>query len=599
MRVNQYFPLPLILRQILVATVLVICASGSLLSQIYVLDAKINLTAGVVVYSVGDITNTGNNATLSNEGELISLGDIVNSNTATLQGGGQYTLEGDWTNSATFDAGISTVTFEGATNSTVTSGGDAFYNVELSKTTADLLLADGMAITNDLNFVSDDNKVSLAGNDLSFGASATVTSYDDNEYIVTGGTGEVKKTDLGTTEFVFPVGFDASTYNPLTLVQSASGTVDEFGVRVLENVLANGGTGLALTEGVVDASWEVTEATAGGSDLTLTGQWAGSDELTGFDRNDSGISRYDGAGWDLTNADAGAAAGTDPYTHTRSGFGELGFFAVGSEPLMDYLAISSVAILQGPYDTGTGIMNDNLRAAAPVLIPETEPYTSLSNFTHVGRGGDETVDAAVFGDAAIIDDDIVDWVFLELRDKAAPATVLQTKSALIQRDGDIVDLDGVSEVRFVGMVGDDYYFAVRHRNHLGILTSVVLPLSRAATSYDFTTAQSQAYGDNPMVDMSGVFGLWGGGSSEDNEVKYQGSNNDRDVVKNDILNASGNVFNFLTYSYSAYELSDHNLDGVVKYQGANNDSDLLKNNVLQHPDNIFNLLTYTILQQLP
>ena len=584
------------MKNILFSILLVICACGSLLSQIFVGDAQINIIAGEVLYSAGDITNT-DSSIFTNEGELITLGDIINSNTATLQGDGQYTLEGDWMNSATFNAGISTTTFEGAMNSTVTSGGDPFYNVELSKTTANLLLADAMAITNDLNFVSDDNKVSLGNNELTFGASASITGYDSNKYIITGGTGEVKKTGLWTTEFVFPVGFNSSTYNPLTLVQSVSGTVDEFGVRVLENVLVNGGTGLALTEGVIDASWEVTEATAGGSNLTLTGEWAGSDELTGFDRNDSGISRYDGTGWDLTNADAGAAAGTDPYTRIRSGVMDVGFFAIGGENLMDYLAISSIAILQGPYDMGTGLMNDNLRAAAPVLIPETEPYTSLSNFTHVGRGGGEMVAPAVFTPTG--NDAIVDWVFIELRDKNAPTTVLQTKSALIQRDGDIVDLDGVSEVRFVGMVDDGYYFAVRHRNHLGILTSEVLALSRAATSYDFTTAQSQAYGSNPMVEMSGVFGLWGGDSSEDNEVKYQGSNNDRDHVKNDILSASGNGFNFLTYSYSAYELSDHNLDGVVKYQGANNDSDLVKNNVLYHPGNIFSLLTYTILQQLP
>lgn len=591
------FPSAFLLRQICTATVFVIFAPGSLLSQIYVQDARINITAGSVLYSAGDITNTGNNAALANEGTLTTLGDIINSGTATLQGDGQYTLEGDWTNSATFDAGNSTVTFEGATNSNITSGGDAFYNIELSKTAAGLLLEDGMAIANDLHFVSDDNKVFLADHNLIFGASATVSSYDDNEYIVTGGTGEVKKTGLGTTEFVFPVGYDAITYSPLTIVQSASGTVDEFGVRALENVLADGGTGLVLTEGVVDASWEVTEAVAGGADLTLTGQWVSGDELTGFDRDDSGISRYDGSGWDLTNADAGAAAGTDPYTRTRDGLAEVGFFAVGSEPLMDYLALTPVVFLQGPYNTSTGLMDDNLRAASPVLIPEAEPYTSLSNFTHVGRGGSEKVAPAVFEPTG--NDAIVDWVFLELRDKNTPETVLQTKSALIQKDGDIVELDGVSEVRFMGMAGDDYYLAVRHRNHLGILTAAVLTLSRTATSYDFSTAQSQAYGNNPMMDMSGVFGLWGGDASEDNKVTFQGLNNDSDQVKNGILNAPGNVFNLLTYAYSAYELSDYDLDGVVKYQGADNDSDLVKNNVLVHPGNVFGILTYAILQQLP
>ena len=530
------------MKNLLFSILLVSCFSGSLLAQIFVRDAQINIIAGAVLYSAGDITNT-DSSTFTNEGELITPGDIINSNTATLQGDGLYTIEGDWMNSATFDAGISTATFQGATNSNVTSGGDAFYNVEMSKTTANLLLADAMAITNDLNFVSDNNQVSLGNNELTFGASASITGYDSNKYIITGGTGEVKKTGLWTTEFVFPVGFNADSYNPITLVQSVSGTVDEFGVRVLENVLANNGSGIALTEGVVDASWEVTEATLGGSDLTLTGQWAGSDELTGFDRNDSGISRYDGTGWDLTNADAGAATGTDPYTRNRSGVENVGFFAIGSEILMDYLAISPVAILQGPYNTGTGLMSDNLRVAAPVLIPETEPYTSLSNFTHVGRGGGETVDPAVFGLTG--NDAIVDWVFIELRDKNAPATVLQTKSALIQRDGDIVDLDGVSEVRFVGMVDDDYYFAVRHRNHLGVMSANTFTLSRVQTVIDFTSIST--YGTNAQIDLvGGGMGMWSG------DVDYSGVIDAAD--RSDVWN-NRNLFGYIE--------SDATLDGIT------------------------------------
>jgi len=399
----------------------------------------------------------------------------------------------------------------GATNSKVTSGGDAFYDVELAKTTADLLLTDDMVVIHDLEFVSDDNQVSIADNDLTFGPSATVTSYDDNEYIVTGGVGEVKKTDLGTTAFVFPVGYNASTYNPLTLVQSVSGVVDEFGVRVLQNVLANGGSGLALTEGVVDASWEVTEAVAGGSDLTLTAQWVGTDELPGFDRDDSGISRYDGTGWDLTNADAGMAAGADPYTRTRSGVAALGYFAVGGVDLMTYLAVTLKAFLQGPYSGP--LMDDSLRSQS--LIPLVEPYTALANFTQVGRGGGETVSPAVFVPTG--NDAIVDWVFLELRDKNTPSTVLETRSALVQRDGDIVDIDGISELRFIGIGDDDYYLAVRHRNHLGTMSANTFSLSRTQTDIDFTSIAT--FGTNAQADLGGgVMGLWTGDSDNTGTV---------------------------------------------------------------------------------
>ncbi|MEO7174430.1 MAG: hypothetical protein ABIV51_01325 [Saprospiraceae bacterium] len=593
------------MKNILFLILFVLSAPCSLLAQIYLDGSTMTIKSGAVVYSKGDVT-TVDNAILNNEGSLITLRDINNVGTATMQGNGQYTLQGDWNNSATFLAGTSSVNFEGSNNSTVTSGGGSFYDLNLAKTAADLLLADDMLLSHDLEFVSDDNLVFIVDNDLSFGVSATVTSYDDNDYIVTGGAGVVRRSDLGATAFVFPIGFDANTYNPITIVQSVDGIVDEFGVRVLEVVFSEGGSGSVFFEDVVDATWELTEALAGGSDLTITAQWAGTDELIGFNRNDCGISRYDGSGWDLSNADAGMAAGADPYTRTRSGVTEVGYFAVGGVQLMTYVALTPKVFLQGAYSTSSNLMSDNLRTIyqAPPnetlrLLPLIEPYSALSNFTHVGRGGGETVDPSVLDNTGDINHDIVDWVFLELRDKNASSSVLQTRSALLQRDGEIVDIDGVSEVRFEGVASDDYYLSVRHRNHLGVRTPSVLTLSRTAVGHDFTTAQSQANGSNPMFDISGVFCLWAGNSSLDDKVRYQGTSNDRDAIKNDILSHPGNLFNILTYTYTGYSPSDLNLDSKVKYQGTNNDPDVIKNNILSHPGNVFNILTYTISQQLP
>ena len=44
-------------------------------------------------------------------------------------------------------------------------------------------------------------------------------------------------------------------------------------------------------------------------------------------------------------------------------------------------------------------------------------------------------------------DAIVDWVFVELRN-ASGNTVVDSRAALLQRDGDVVDVDGVSPLRF-------------------------------------------------------------------------------------------------------------------------------------------------------
>jgi hypothetical protein len=54
-----------------------------------------------------------------------------------------------------------------------------------------------------------------------------------------------------------------------------------------------------------------------------------------------------------------------------------------------------------------------------------------------------------------------------LRDENDPAVIVQRRAGLIQRDGDIVDLDGVSPLTFTGGASGNYYVTVRHRNHLG------------------------------------------------------------------------------------------------------------------------------------
>ena len=67
--------------------------------------------------------------------------------------------------------------------------------------------------------------------------------------------------------------------------------------------------------------------------------------------------------------------------------------------------------------------------------------------------------------------------------------------------------------------------------------------------------------------------LWSGNTLWDNELKYTGSNNDRDPV---LVRIGGTV---PTNTVLGYYRDDVNLDGVVKYTGSDNDRDPILVNI--------------------
>jgi hypothetical protein len=225
------------------------------------------------------------------------------------------------------------------------------------------------------------------------------------------------------------------------------------------------------------------------------------------------------------------------------------------------LQLSAKIFLQGPYNATNRLMNDDLRTKN--LIPSAQPYSTITGFTHIG-GGTEIVTPSVL--AVTGNDAIVDWVFIQLRDKNNAATVLSTRAALLQRDGDIVDVDGTSAVTF-NIAPDNYYVAIRHRNHLGMRTANAVSLPNA-TMLDFTTVStpSVSYGINPQKDLgSGKFGLYMGNVIQDGLIKYSGSSNDRLPILTKIGGTN------ITATVNGYFSEDCNLDGIVKYSGSSND----------------------------
>ncbi len=297
-----------------------------------------------------------------------------------------------------------------------------------------------------------------------------------------------------------------------------------------------------------------------------------------FDTNGQPITSYTGPGEYIFNAEGFLPdCGGIPATVTVSG-------------TYCNTLISPIVSLQGPsLNPNIGeetLMRDDLRVND--LIPTTSPYTDNLN-----------CDSSVFN--TIGPNAIVDWVWVELRDGSNASTIVASRSGLVQRDGDIVDVDGLSDLSFPVSSGN-YYIALNHRNHLGIMSSAPIALSESATVVDFSDGSTDTFGSNAQVILpDGSRALWAGDINGDGKINFIGTSNDTNILRDTILNDPINIiFQSFSFNVSGYSNVDVNLNGVGSFIGSSNDTNVLRDNVLGHPINqIFQSFSYSILEQLP
>lgn len=268
------------------------------------------------------------------------------------------------------------------------------------------------------------------------------------------------------------------------------------------------------------------------------------------------------AGWDGPSPGTRKRDWLDP---SNTVFQLDGYDPYGASP---EVLVHVRAFLDGPYETVPDRMRDDLRTQG--LIPLVEPYTA-AEYTHSGGGGGESISAAVLNVSGA--NAIVDWVVLELRNAAQPAQVLASRAALIQRDGDIVDVNGTAAVAFPVSTGQ-YYVSVRHRNHLGVMTAAPMALGAVATPIDLRNGSVATFGGAGAQKLVGTRRvMFAGDGTNDDILKYTGAANDRDAI----LVRIGGILP--TAVLPGYHPEDHNMDGQVKYTGAGNDRDIILLNV--------------------
>jgi hypothetical protein len=499
--------------------------------------AQLKIQSGAVFF-------LNNGATVSVDGDVTSFSDITGSGTLELKGT--------------------------ATQNVNMNGYAISANLQINNP-ANINLGGSAVVSGAFNLVA--GKIQMNAYDLTLNGTISNT-FDNTRYFITNGNGRLwRNVGVGAAnQFTFPVGADASSYNPVTILENQ--TADRYGVRCLNKAYNSGNTGDAFVKQVVDAGWVVTDATAGGN-FNITGAWSATDELTGFNRSKTGVSKYDAASgtWDMLNSNMGAATSTTIgsttyYTSTRNSQ-TIGTFAIGNAPLASPLVIAPKIFLQGAYE-GSGLMTDRLRTSG--VMPTTEPYSNMAGFTHLGWGGGEKLPSAYLSGTSN-PESVVDWVFVQLH-RASDSAVIATQSALLKRNGTLAYVDGrdslVNFINFAGEAAGSYFFTIRHRNHLSVRSANTVAFSKTAQSYDFTTDLAKAFRKSTITTNAPMFQgtdnnfmLWAGNVNGDGYVRvidqaFPKISSDGAYILGDLLGGNSNG------TITGYSIGDVNLDGRVR-----------------------------------
>lgn len=500
-----------------------------------------------------------------------------------IQSGAIVSVQGDVT-SSTDILGPGKILLNGTANQNVNMSGFSIPNLEVNNT-ANVTLTGNAKIGSSLLFTN--GKIVLGTNNLELADVATTSGGGVNNFAETNGTGKLLK-DITTnlTNYVMPVG-NAALYSPVQLTTTGANTGAIISVQSKPTTDPNKNI---RSSDYLNRYWTVTQTGVNGT-LNAKGQYNDPTDITGSEALLNGI-YWNGTSWSLAGSSLDPAANLAGANITGAG---------GDLYAMNKFVLSKVKVfLQAPAFSAN-LMDDKLRNSsgpsytpgtlpASNLLPLSDPYRTApysTTFTHVNNTTPEVIASSVLNDQADPTLNVVDWVFVELRTAVTPGnTVLDTRAALLLRNGTIVDVDGVSPLYFKDVAAGNYTVAVRHRNHLGLSTNpatftMAMDLPTPAATLDMTTLAAGSLMGTAGTNYfnNGTFNfLYGGNANSNTNTRFNGLNNDKDfLLTNATYGLNGNPAGLISNVYSP---SDLNMNRNVRFNGLANDKDFILITVL-------------------
>jgi hypothetical protein len=144
---------------------------------------------------------------------------------------------------------------------------------------------------------------------------------------------------------------------------------------------------------------------------------------------------------------------------------------------------------------------------------------------------------------AAIPNSIADSIIVELHASTSPYATMYSSNG-------VLNTNGTASIAFPNSaIGSSYYIAIKHRNAIETWSAAPVTISNH-TIYNFTTAASQAYGNNLSNMGDGVFGMYSGDINQDGSIDFS------DYPDLDIANNSGVL---------GYNVNDLNGDASVDF----------------------------------
>jgi hypothetical protein len=466
--------------------------------------ATINRNAGIVVTGTGyyyinnntirDLKSNGTStgvATITNNVGILSTATSLSGTTGmnVIKGNTIYNLTQTATGAVSYtNAGIQL----GSSSNGVVDG-NKIYGLTCNGSGVGVSAPGlyGISIFSTADWEVINNQISISNNSSSFIKAIEVNSTDTNviynNSIFVGGTSSVATNSYG----IYKTGTSAT--NKLI---------------VRNNLIYNGRVRTSPTSGNHYAIGTSSGSNlAGGLFVVDHNAYLDSNSVAAFDT--AGACNY--AGWVTKTGDTSNYYSTDVYPSTvfaNTATGDLTHAMIIAND--SGASVAADAFFGGaPLDYAGASRSLTPDIGALEFTPSTNSTLNLTLFLQGLYLGGSTMTAAPFNADGVSSSTVADTITVELHNP---------DGSLAYTVNDTLSTTGQASLIFPGSaVGNKYYIAIKHRNSVQTWSTDSI-LIGSTTSYDFSTAATQAYGDNMVDDGSGVFLIYGGDINQDESV---------------------------------------------------------------------------------